>query len=84
MGRLAIDRVRVDMCLLYFSALYLSPSKEPITDPLPKGLGWLIDTTCIFMFLHADWYYTATVYALSAFVLETIYRHRRRIAAVKD
>ena len=69
------------MCLLYFSALYLNPSKEPIADPLPKGVGWLIDAACIFMFLHGDWYYTATAYALSTFVLAAIYRHRRSIAA---
>lgn len=72
------------MCLLYFSALYLSPSKEPITDPLPIGLGWLIDAACIFMFLHANWYYTATAYALSTFVLATIYRHRTSVSAIKD
>ena len=69
---------------MYFSALYLNPAKEPIADPLPKGLGWLIDAACIFMFLHADWYYTATAYTLSTFVLATIYRHRRSIATIKD
>jgi hypothetical protein len=71
------------MCLFYFSALYLGPAKEPIADPVPRWLGWTVDAASIFMFLHADWYYTATVYALSAFVLEAIYRSRRPIATAK-
>ena len=69
------------MCLVYLFALYGTPSSgESSSEPLPRWFTWLVDAVCIFMFLHVDWYYTATGYALSAILLEIIYRRRRYVA----
>lgn len=66
------------MVAMYFSALYAGKRAANISDPLPRGVGWMLDATCIFMFVYANWYVTATAYAVSAIVLEVIYQRSNR------
>ena len=41
-----------------------------------------MDAIAIFMLVHADWYVTATAYAMSAQALESIYRRRGSVVRV--
>lgn len=66
------------MCALYFVVLFSSSPSQAAEDALPPAVGWLVDAAALFMLLHADWYVTATVYALSVLVLECIGRRRAK------
>jgi hypothetical protein len=70
------------MCMLYFWELFAPFAPSPLTDPLPIGLSPVLDLACIYLLVHADWYWTATVYALSALALFAIYRRDRDKAAI--
>lgn len=66
------------MVAMYFAALYAGKPTANFSDPLPRGVGWMLDATCIFMLVYADWYVTAAAYAVSAIVLEVIYQRSNR------
>lgn len=65
------------MCAIYFLVLFSDAHLPQSGDPFPFGVMWLVDATATYMLVHADWYVTATVYALSALVLEVICRRTR-------
>jgi hypothetical protein len=64
------------MCAMYFVVLFSNNPPSSTEDPFPPGAGWLMDAIAIYMLVHADWYVTATAYAMSALALESIYRRR--------
>lgn len=66
------------MALSYFSALYVGKLTTEFSDPLPRGVGWGFDVVCVFMFIHADWHVTATVYVLSVMALELVYLRSKK------
>ena len=62
---------------LYLVALYSGDADKSYASPLPTWLGLLIDVLVLAMLLYADWYVTATVYALSCLAMEAVYRKSR-------
>ena len=72
------------MCAMYFVVLFSSGTPTSSEDPLPTGAGWLVDAIAIFMLVHADWYVTATAYAMSMLALKGICRRRASVIEVRN
>ncbi len=72
------------MCAMYFVVLFSSGTPTSSEDPLPTGVGWLVDAIAVFMLVHADWYVTATAYSMSMLALKGIARRRTSVIETRN